>query len=247
MAENEQKENLQSSEDGLIEVGELLAQTWLTFKAQYQVLLKISLLVFVPAVIGELGTRLLELWLPDLSQTELIINLVLINLVVTVFSLWTTATLAMFVSHQLPYSKELFTQSFKKVWFLFLLAISLILIVLGGLVLLIIPGLIFIVWFYFSSYFIILENQKPIDALKSSRELVRGHFWPVVRRLLWLVVVNIVVVILLFVIFSSLALFIGRTSEFAVPLSSLLSSWFLAPFTVIYIIRLFNNLKEVKN
>ncbi len=56
-------------------------------------------------------------------------------------------------------------------------------IVVGiGVILLIIPGIIFGVWFYFAQYVLVIENVGVIAAMKRSRELVKGYFWPVVGR-----------------------------------------------------------------
>jgi hypothetical protein len=48
-----------------------------------------------------------------------------------------------------------------------------------GLLLLVVPGLIFLTWFAFAGPIIELEGTKVRTALKRSRQLVRGHFWAV--------------------------------------------------------------------
>lgn len=63
--------------------------------------------------------------------------------------------------------------------------------VIGGLILLIIPGLIFMVWFSFSSQVVLYENLSWTRALSRSHDLVRGRFWPVVGYLLFPVAVVI--------------------------------------------------------
>ena len=58
------------------------------------------------------------------------------------------------------------------------------LIVLGGFILLIVPGIIFAVWFAFAVYDIAIDNTKePIQALKNSKKLVDGRWWEVFWRL----------------------------------------------------------------
>lgn len=49
------------------------------------------------------------------------------------------------------------------------------LIVLGGSLLFIIPGIIFALWYTFTFYAIIFENKKGVAALKASKELVAGR------------------------------------------------------------------------
>lgn len=51
--------------------------------------------------------------------------------------------------------------------------------VLGGLILLVIPGLILATWWFVASPVVMLENLSGVDALKRSRELVRGNGWTV--------------------------------------------------------------------
>ncbi len=58
------------------------------------------------------------------------------------------------------------------------------LITLGGFLLLIIPGVIFTVWYAFSIYLAVLEKKKGVGALlHGSREMSRGRFWPIFGRL----------------------------------------------------------------
>ncbi len=55
--------------------------------------------------------------------------------------------------------------------------------VLAGSLLIIVPGIIFALWFYFSQYGVILDNQKPLEAMKNSKTLVAGRFGAVLWRL----------------------------------------------------------------
>ena len=50
------------------------------------------------------------------------------------------------------------------------------LIVLGGILLLVIPGIIFIIWYAFATMAVILEEKRPREALAFSHSLVRGRF-----------------------------------------------------------------------
>lgn len=57
-------------------------------------------------------------------------------------------------------------------------------VIAGGLIMLIIPGLIFWVWFALSQMAAILDDKKGVAALSYSRELTRGKFWPLAGRLI---------------------------------------------------------------
>lgn len=48
---------------------------------------------------------------------------------------------------------------------------------LGGLVLFIIPGIIFFGWFLLSSYVVVNENLGVVESMKRSKQLVKGRVW----------------------------------------------------------------------
>jgi Uncharacterised protein family (UPF0259) len=52
-------------------------------------------------------------------------------------------------------------------------------IVLAGFVLLIVPGIVFYVWFSLAGVVVKVEQRGVTEALRRSRELVRGNFWRV--------------------------------------------------------------------
>ncbi|OGH68511.1 MAG: hypothetical protein A3J66_00305 [Candidatus Magasanikbacteria bacterium RIFCSPHIGHO2_02_FULL_47_14] len=56
--------------------------------------------------------------------------------------------------------------------------------ILGGFILLIIPGIIFSVWFSFVFYAVALDDKRGKDALKFSKYLVKGRWWSVLWRLI---------------------------------------------------------------
>ncbi len=56
--------------------------------------------------------------------------------------------------------------------------------VLFGAVLLVVPGIIFSVWFAFAGLAATFDGARGLNALYASKQLVRGRFWPVFGRLL---------------------------------------------------------------
>ncbi len=55
--------------------------------------------------------------------------------------------------------------------------------------LLIIPGLIFSVFYSFAIYTFFFENKRGMKAIKRSKELVKGYFWPVLGRIIFLAII----------------------------------------------------------
>ncbi|MFA5937245.1 MAG: hypothetical protein WC822_05230, partial [Candidatus Paceibacterota bacterium] len=55
--------------------------------------------------------------------------------------------------------------------------------ILGGFILLVIPGIIFSIWFSFTTYAVVLDNARGTAALSASKKLVVGRWWAVLVRL----------------------------------------------------------------
>ena len=60
-----------------------------------------------------------------------------------------------------------------------------------GLVLLIVPGIIFTLMFLFTTFIVIDRELGPIEAMKESHRITRGHKWPLLGFLLLLMLVNL--------------------------------------------------------
>lgn len=64
--------------------------------------------------------------------------------------------------------------------------------ILLGLVLLIVPGIIFGLMFMFTSFIVIDRNLGPIDAMKESKRITSGHKWSLLGFVLLLALINLV-------------------------------------------------------
>jgi hypothetical protein len=82
------------------------------------------------------------------------------------------------------------------------LSILIGLIIFGGLILLIIPAIIFSVWFYFSFYSLVLDNKKIIESLSTGKELVKGKWFRVFWRLFLITITFYILIFIIAVIFS---------------------------------------------
>ncbi len=78
--------------------------------------------------------------------------------------------------------KNIYNLSYSKTFSGIIISILVSLAVGFGTILLIIPGIVFSVWFSFSLYVFVLENKKGTEALSASRQLVKGKFWPILWR-----------------------------------------------------------------
>ena len=60
-----------------------------------------------------------------------------------------------------------------------------------GLILLIVPGIIFALMFMFATIIVIDRERGPIEAMKESMRITRGHKWPLLGFALVLVLLNV--------------------------------------------------------
>lgn len=93
--------------------------------------------------------------------------------------------------------KRAFKEAWKKLLSFTWISLLTSLIIFAGFLLLIVPGIIFSIWFAFVAYVLVCENIKGKAALSRSKELVKGCWWPILGRLALLTVlifiVNIIV------------------------------------------------------
>jgi len=95
-----------------------------------------------------------------------------------------------------PKFSEIFSE-YELFWKFLGVAILTALAVAGGLILLIIPGLIWAVRFSFAPFVVVDTKMGPVAAMKESYAITKGNFWKLV--LFWLAVIgiNLIGVILL--------------------------------------------------
>lgn len=111
-----------------------------------------------------------------------------------------------------------------------------------GYLLLIIPGIIFTVWFTFSYFVVLEEQQRGVSALKTSKKYVAGYWFEVFGRMFALFVVVTVGLVL----FGLLVYVITKNKVFTSLLVNLVTSMVILPYSIIYQSGLFHNLKRIK-
>lgn len=152
--------------------------------------------------------------------------IVLVNLAFVVVSLWVDLTAIKGSFEVLRGSrrnvKVIFSETWKKVWPFALLSILSGLIIGGGMILLIIPGIIFTVWYSFAKFVFVDKKTGIMDSLRKSKELVKGRFWSVLGRILVIGIFTILVSAILTVLPYNLGSVIGQLFGGLLILPSLL-------------------------
>lgn len=135
-----------------------------------------------------LAAAFLEQFIPSSAALNVLIFLTLILLIAFMFAWIYTALIKalgnLVTAGTMPPWKESMATSLPLLWPLFYTFILLGLIVMAGYFLLIIPGIIFSIWYAFTIYQVIFENTYGMAALRASKQLVAGRWWTILFSLL---------------------------------------------------------------
>jgi len=91
--------------------------------------------------------------------------------------------LASLLDHQPISLKNSLNQAAAKWPIILMVSVASGLIIFGGFILFIVPGIIFAVWYNFAMYEALFQNTDLEQSLRHSHNISRGRFWPVAGRL----------------------------------------------------------------
>lgn len=239
----------------LMSIGTLLGKTWEVFESHLEIFVKLmaiavgfQLLFFGIAIMAGVGSGILTkgiTWagagtelsvalakILTYSATFVSIVSVLI-LSYTFISCWLSAALIYVIKKRdVKVSlREAMREGWHKMipymWIAFLISLCLF----GGVILLIIPGIVFAVWFLFSEYVLIDKDIRGTKALFRSKKLVDGYWWEVFGRtlLIWIICVGI-----------------GAVLGIIPVIGQMISQFITIPLMFVYLFLLYEDLKRVK-
>jgi len=219
----------------LLSIRDLFKKSWELYKTRWWKMLLMALVgglgsMVLGAIFGIGAFTTLSLGHTiNFSLTTLLVGLVGALLLI-ILNLWIQLALMYMIKEE--YAKAGMWDTLMMVWNKMTgyawVAILTGLVVCGGFILLIIPGIIFAIWFAFSKYAFVVDDTHGKAALKHSKELVRGYWWPVLGRICLIVVVAILVSML-----TRIGFFINTLV--------------VAPFSILYLYIIYEDLKRVKN
>lgn len=211
----------------VIGVGDLFRQSWGLYRERIGLLTKIILLPVAFLVAGDLLYYPVG-WLGSI-----------LGLVGTILSIFAYLGLIFALQNDISWG-EAYRLAWSKIWSYGWLVVLSASTILGGFVMLIIPGIIFLIWFAFAAYVFVLEGEKGMSALLRSRQYVRGHWWQVFGRQLLFALAAIVAMVLITMVGNVLA------GEAGISVFVNLFTLVLAPLAVAYVYTLYQNLKSLK-
>jgi hypothetical protein len=169
----------------LMSVRELLRETRSVYQKHLYRFIALILAAFAPGLVLALLGILLFSFVSPLSVGGVIGGIPLGAIVMYLIS-WGSCVLvkgtALLVKDEPVDIVATYRSTQKRAFPLFVTMLLVGLVIFAGFLLLIIPSIIFGVWYGKSYYVSILEEQKPKASLKKSRAYVRGRFWPVLGR-----------------------------------------------------------------
>lgn len=224
----------------LISVGKIISESIRLYRENMQLFLQyVGILFLVGAV-----TVIMELILAMLGWTatgSFTIGLIyfLVVLAVALGTFWVSiAFLRVVAKKYQAQNPDAIKQEVMKagsfIWPGILVSILTSLIIMGGLILLIIPGIIFTIWLAFSFYAVAIEEKGVIEALSFSKGLVQGRWWGVLWRLLAPAIVFAIVLLIAQGIITGIFTYVLPSHYLTVAMLGLISAavtMFFTPLT----------------
>lgn len=121
------------------------------------------------------------------------------------------------------------------------------LIVFAGCLLLIVPGIIFMVWYIFTIYILVFEGKKGVEAMKASKQLVVGRWGAIALRFFGPVLLfTVAIMIAQYIVMYPFAHFINSYIAFFVisTLVSTILSSVMTPLMMAVGVMLYASAKE---
>ena len=243
----------------LASVGSLFAAGWNLLTHHWKIIVPILIIPSVLNYIGVLLTRTHQGGLVGLG--------VLVSVASAIFSIAMMPALINAVHRIFSESnvcislKDQYKIGFKYFWSVIFIAIIGVLISLGSFVLLVIPGIIVSVYAMFYVYTLVIDGKKGFSAFTESFSLVRGRWWPVLGRMIALMVIMIAC----WFVMIGLGFIIGLVTGLSVSMSSaatlgsvsvgsfivtmilnLVASALIAPIGIGYTYKLYASLKATR-
>ena len=165
------------------ELGELVDDTWRLYTKNLGLFLPIAVVIIVPLDLLVLGVGFGELWHGYDSSPPIGESFTAVVLRFAVFQpLVTAAHVAAVMAlgrGERPTPWWSIARGMER-WGAVLWVILLTAVIVGvGFICLVIPGIYLLVALYFAAQAVVAEDRHPFDALRRSRELVRGDWWRV--------------------------------------------------------------------
>ena len=212
----------------LARVEDLFAASWESYKRRFPTLVGLLLLAALP-LLGLIGAlAVVKLVFGDFREViPLVAGIALAGIAgILLISCWSGAAFIYAVADERLSLRDALERSWLRLGSFVWISMLAGFIIQGGFMLFFIPGVIFSVWFFFAQFVFVTEGERGMNALRKSREYIRGHFADVFVRLF-----------ILLLIWSVIA---------SIPGIGALLGLFFWPFAMIFACHIYRELREIK-
>lgn len=218
-----------TSSGELAGIGDLLGRAWQIYKERMWTLMAVGVATVLLPILSlavPLGLGYV-VWqaMPDLKAVIMLVSMLLALVGAVWLGNWGMSAFLTAVADEQCGIKEAFRQAKPKILAQVWLGVLTGLIVTGAHLLLVIPGVIFTVWFFFAPFVFIDEDVRGMDALLKSKAYVRGRWFGVCLRLVAIWCISALIA--------------------SIPIAGLVLALFLIPFSFVYTFLLYKDLKAL--
>jgi hypothetical protein len=176
-----------------------------------------------------------------LSLSTSILIVLLVFIVNSVIASWGELALLNTVKNQERSVLEVCKQTWKKIIPFWLLSIIYYSICSVGTILLIIPGILFVIWFSLCFWIFVDQDIRGFDALKLSRKYMKGNISYFLKKWLYLLIPYIILSIFLEIILKT-----TNSSDFVSSLIDNIFAALIGPIFTIYSYFIYQKIKSTK-
>ncbi len=225
----------------------LLKQAWEIYKVNYKKLIEVSLFPLLAAI--PIMVLLLVFKVLNPTNTAIIVLFGVLGAAAVVFFIYLAVSaqagfLQMIKNLNLGVM-EAINEGRKLFWSYFGLSLLIMVLVLLWAILLIIPGIIFGVYYSFGIYVLVFEGLTGMAAIRRSKQLVKNNWWGVVGRFFFIgLIVSVPLMIL-----NSFSLAMPRESLAFQLWGAIINivSFVIAPLYSIYAVLVYKDLVRIKS
>ena len=156
----------------------------------------------------------------------------LFTVLLTAVAIYATTALILSLNKKAKTIQLIDSHVVEKAWIYFLVSICYGLVTVGGLLLLVVPGILWGTWYLFANYIVLTENLGIGDSFKKSKSYVRGYFWDVFRRQVFMGFLYVLMYLLIGTLIGSLLQRLGTVPPLVI---SIISSLLLIPFSGLFV------------
>jgi len=222
----------------------LLRDAWSIYKQKLSIFLGITIVpVLVTVLIGiSLISIVREGQLIDGNIGKLLPLLILYCAIILISQMWGQVALLYAIKDRKENVSilEVYRRGWRKLLSYTGVIILVTFMIAGGSLLLIIPGIIFLVWFYLAGVVCIAEGVGGMNALMKSREYVRNRWTAVFWRIIFIGGLSIIFNFILSFLLSVLHVPLGTM------IRNFISMLLMIPITMIYMFLLYDDLKSLR-